>query len=179
MLWRFPEQWSVWTTAGLVLAGWFKDGERTCTVASRGPQLQPHLADAWFQHGRVLALAGRYKEAITALEEGWKWLPEEEGYFQSTPAAMWLGESYRALGDEAKTLVWYEESVRHALKLTAINRAIAHYWRGKVLAALDDIPRARQAYRTALRHHLLHPARREVKQTMRSLRIRARRSFLH
>jgi len=70
MLRRFPERWSVWATAGLVLVEWFKDGERACVVASQGPQLQPHLTDAWFQHGRVLALAGRHREAITALEEG-------------------------------------------------------------------------------------------------------------
>ena len=179
MLRRFPERWSVWTTAGLVLAEWFKDGERACTVASRGPQLQPHLADAWFQHGRVLSLAGKHKEAITALAEGWEWLPEGDGYAQSTPAAVWLGESYRIIGDEAKSRAWYEESVHQALELTAINSAIAHYWQGKALEMLGDIPRARQAYRTALRHHLLPPARREVKQTMRSLRIRARHSFLH
>ncbi len=56
--------------------------------------------------------------------------------------------------------------------------AEAHYWQGKALEALGDVPGAQQAYRNALRHHLLHPARREVKRTMRSLRIRARRSFL-
>jgi len=127
----------------------------------------------------LLALVGRHREAITALEEGWTWLPEGDGYAQSTPAAAWLGESYRALGDEAKSRAWYEESVHHALKLTSINPAIAHYWRGKALERLSDVPGARQGYRTALRHHLLHPARQEVKQTMISLRIRARRSFLH
>ena len=121
---------------------------------------------------------GRHREAITALEEGWTWLPEGDGYAQSTPAAAWLGESYRALGDEAKSRAWYEESVHHTLKLTAINPAIAHYWQGKALEGLGDMPGACQAYRTALRHYLLHPARREVKQTMISLRIRARRSFL-
>ncbi|MBC8274310.1 MAG: tetratricopeptide repeat protein [Chloroflexi bacterium] len=172
MLRRFPEQWSVWTTAGLVLAEWFKDGERACTVASRGPQLQPHLADAWFQHGRVLALAGKHREAITALEEGWTWLPEGEGYAQSTPAAACLGESYRALGDERESRAWYEKSVRHALELIAINPAIAHYWQGKALERLGDVPRARQAYRTALRHHLLHPTRREVKESLKILQTR-------
>jgi len=101
----------------------------------------------------MLALAGRHREAITALEEGWKWLPEGEGYAQSTPAAVWLG-------DEAKSRTWYEESVHHALELIAINPAIAHYWQGKALERLGNVPGARQAYRTALRHHLLHPARR-------------------
>jgi len=177
MLRQFPDQWSVWTTAGRVLVERFKERERGCIVSSRGPELQPHLADAWFQHGRVLALARRNREAITALEEGWTCLPEGEGYAQSTPAAVWLGESYRAFGDEVKSRTWYEESVHHAIELTAINRAIAYYWQGKALERLGDVPGARQAYRTALRHYLLHPARREVKQTMRSLRIRARRSF--
>jgi len=53
-----------------------------------------------------------------------------EGYAQSPPAAVWLGE-------ESRSQTWYEESVHHALKLTAINPAIAHYWQGKALESVD------------------------------------------
>ena len=43
--------------------------------------------------------------------------------------------------------------------------AEAHYWQGKALEMLGDVPRARQAYRTALSYHLLHPTRREARRT--------------
>jgi tetratricopeptide (TPR) repeat protein len=75
MLRRFPERWSVWVTAGRVLVEHFKEIERGCRVSEQGTKLQPQLADAWFRHGRVLALAGKHREAVEALEKGWELLP--------------------------------------------------------------------------------------------------------
>jgi hypothetical protein len=85
MLQRFPERWSVWSTAGRVLVKHFQELERGCQVSEQGTQLQPQLADAWLRHGRVLALAGKHQEAVEDLEKGWHILPVG-GCLQSVPA---------------------------------------------------------------------------------------------
>ncbi len=92
MLERFPKRWSVWATVGRVLVESFQDIERGCRVSAKGTQLQPQLADAWFRHGRVLTLAGRHREAVEVLEQGWQVLPQEGSAQQSVPAAVWLLE---------------------------------------------------------------------------------------
>jgi hypothetical protein len=56
--------------AGRVLVEHFKEFERGCEVSEEGTQLQPQLADAWFRRGRVLALAGKHREAVEVLEKG-------------------------------------------------------------------------------------------------------------
>ncbi len=48
----------------------FQESEWGCSVSAKGTQLQPMLADAWFHHGRVLALAGKHREAVEALAHG-------------------------------------------------------------------------------------------------------------
>lgn len=166
MLARFPERWSVWATAGRVLVESFKDIERGCTVSAKGTQLQPQLADTWFRHGRVLALAGRHQEAVEVLEQGWQWLPQEGGYLQSVPAAVWLGESYQALGDEARSRRWWEEACQRAKALVEFNPATAYYWQGRALSALGDVTGAKQAYRSAFSEQLLYPAHGEVKEAI-------------
>ncbi|MEH2139026.1 hypothetical protein [Nostoc sp.] len=97
MLERFPEQWSVWATVGRVLVESFQEIERGCSVSAKGIGLQPELADAWFSHGRVLALAVKHQEAIAALATGWQFLLVAGGYLQSVSATVWLGDSYRGL----------------------------------------------------------------------------------
>lgn len=169
MLQRFPERWSVWATAGRVLVESFNDINRGCAVSAKGTQLQPQLADSWFRHGRVLALAGRHKEAVEALEQGWQLLPEEGGYLRSVQAAVWLGESYRAIGDEATSWNWYEEACARAKELMEFNPATAHYWQSRVLEALGNVMGAIQAYRTALSCQLLYSAHREVKEALKRL----------
>lgn len=54
----YPKAWL--TTGGRVLVEHFQEIERGCQVSEQGTQLQPQLADAWFRHGRVLALAGKH-----------------------------------------------------------------------------------------------------------------------
>ena len=169
MLEHFPQRWSVWVSAGRVLVESLKDMERGCTVSAKGPQLQPQLADAWFRHGRVLALAGRHREAVEALEQGWQWLPEQGGYLRSVPAAVWLGESYQALGDERRSRRCWEDASHRAKKLMEYNPTAAYYWQGRTLLALGDGTGAKQAYRSALTQQLLYPARGEVKEALKSL----------
>ncbi|NEP11429.1 MAG: tetratricopeptide repeat protein [Symploca sp. SIO1A3] len=163
MLQHFPECWNVWVTAGQILVEHFQDIERGCNISAKGPQLQPQLADAWFHHGRVLALAGRHQEALVALEQGWQRLPSQGGYLSSVPAAMWLGENYQALGDNTSSRHWWKEAAQQAPELREFNPATAHYWQGKALEALGDVVGAKLAYQSALNQQLLHPTNGKVK----------------
>jgi len=169
MLKRFPERWSVWATAGRVLVEYFKEFERGCSVSEQGTKLQPQLADAWFRHGRVLALAGKHQEAVEALEKGWEFVPAG-AYLQSVPAAVWLGESYRVLGDAGASQRWWKVACQGCQKLRAFNPAVADYWLGRALLGLGDKLGAIQAYESALSQQLLYPARGEVEKTLRRLK---------
>ncbi|GAB4204453.1 MAG: hypothetical protein Fur006_59620 [Coleofasciculaceae cyanobacterium] len=167
MLTRFPQHWSVWVTAGRVLVETFKDIERGCSVSAQAVQLQPQLPDAWFLHGRVLALAGRHREAVEALEQGWRSQPK--GYLQLVSAAVWLGESYQALGDELRSRKWWEEALHSAEALMEFHPATAYYWKGRALLGLGNVQGAREAYRNSLKQHLPYPARSEVKESLQYL----------
>lgn len=169
MLDRFPERWSVWVTAGRVLVENYQDIERGYTVSAKAVQLQPTLADAWFLHGRVLALAGKHQEAVEVMEQGWLYLPKAGGYLQSVSVAVWLGESYQALGDQRRSRKEMLEACERAKKLLAFNPTIADYWQGRALLALGDRTGAKQAYRSALKQQLLYPAHGEVKQVLKGL----------
>lgn len=169
MLERFPERWSVWATAGRVLVEGFQEKERGCRISAKAVELQPQLADAWFRHGRVLALAGKHREAVVALEQGWIELPQTGGYLPSVPAAVWLGESYRVLGEEERSRKWWKEACEGAKKLMQFNRATAHYWQGRALLGLGDVIGASSAYCVALSRQLLYPARGEVQEALKRL----------
>ncbi len=172
MLLRFPDRWSVWATAGRVLVECFQEIERGCSVSAKATQLQPILADAWFRHGRVLALAGKHREAVEALAHGSQLIPSAGGYLSSVSAAVWLGESYRVLGDEAASRRCWEEACQQALELMAVEQAMAHYWQGRALSGLGDGLGAMEAYRSALSQQLLYPTRGEVEGALKRLQAR-------
>lgn len=174
MLERFPQRWSVWAIAGRVLVECFKEVERGCQVSEKGTQLQPQLADAWFCHGRVLALALKHQEAVEALEKGWEFLPAG-GSLQSLPAAVWLGESYRVLGDVGASLRSWETACQGCQELREFNPTMADYWLGRALVGLGDRLGAIQAYESALRQQLLYPARGEVEKSLRRLKGKVRK----
>ncbi len=171
MLERFPQRWSVWATAGRVLVECFKEVERGCLVSEKGTQLQPQLADTWFCHGRVLALAGKHREAVEALEKGWHILPAG-GYLQSVPAAVWLGESYRVLGDVGASKRSWKAACEGSQELRAFNPTMADYWLGRALVGLGDRLGAIQAYESALSQELLYPTCGEVEKNIRRLKDR-------
>ncbi|MEG4640071.1 tetratricopeptide repeat protein [Microcoleus sp. Aus8_D4] len=175
MLDRFPERYSVWTTAGRVLVECFQEIERGCSISAKATQLQPQLPDAWFRHGRVLALALKHREAVEALQQGWQLLPEAGGYLQSASVAVWLGESYRVLGDDAASRRWWEEACRLANELMEFDPAIAHYWQGRALLGLGDVTGAKQAYKSALSRRLLYPFRGEVEEAVKPLKGKRRK----
>ncbi|MEG5142218.1 tetratricopeptide repeat protein [Microcoleus sp. AT8-B6] len=174
MLDRFPDRWSVWTTAGRVLVESFQEIERGCGVSVRGTQLEPQLPDAWFGHGRVLALAGKHREAVEALAQGWQLLPEEGRYLQSVSAAVWLGESYRVLGDEVASRKWLEKTGQ-SQELMEFDPAMAGYWQGRALLGLGDVTEAVEAYRSALSRRLLYPFRGEVEEAVKRLKGKRRK----
>jgi tetratricopeptide (TPR) repeat protein len=175
MLERFPQRWSVWATAGRVLVESFQEIERGCSLSLQGTQLQPQLPDAWFRHGRVLALAGKHREAVEALAQGWQLLPQERGYLQSVSAAVWLGESYQVLGDEVASRKWLEEACQFAQELMEFDPAMACYWQGRALLGLGDVRGAVEAYRSALSRRLLYPFRGEVEEAVKRLKGRKRK----
>lgn len=174
MLDRFPDRWNVWTTAGRVLVESFQEIERGCSVSANGTQLEPQLPDAWFCHGRVLALAGKHREAVEALAQGWQLLPEDGGYLQSVSAAVWLGESYRGLGDEVASRQWLEKACQFR-ELMEFDPAMAGYWQGRALLGLGDVTEAVEAYRSALSRRLLYPFRGEVEEAVKRLKGKRRK----
>ncbi|MEG3972637.1 tetratricopeptide repeat protein [Microcoleus sp. T2B6] len=172
MLKRFPERWSVWATAGRVLVEHFKEIERGCSVSEQGTKLQPQLVDAWFRHGRVLALALKHQEAVEALEKGWKLLPAGIS-LQFVPTALWLAESYQVLGDVGASQRWWKVAGEGCQELRGFNGAMADYWLGRALVGLKDPLGAIQAYESALSQQLLYPARGEVEKSL--LRLKGKK----
>jgi RNA polymerase sigma factor (sigma-70 family) len=166
MLRQFPEHWRVWTTAAQVLLHGYGEKDRACRVAAQGPHLQPQLPLAWFQCGRVLALAGSHHEAIACLRQGWHGLPAGEGEAQALPAAVWLGNSYKALGEVSEAHTWWTQAIHLADQLRPSQPALAHYWQGKALLALGQAANACHALQMALRQHLFYPARQEAQDIL-------------
>lgn len=162
MLERFPQGWSIRAVAGRVLADNYKDIERGLAIAATAPELQPQVADAWFWYGRILSLAKKDQEAVAVLERGWQCWQSDGGC--PLPAALWLAESYRALGNRAKSRQWWQEAARQAAELMEFNPAVASYWQGKALKGLGDKKGAAGCFSLALDHQLLYPARGEIKK---------------
>jgi tetratricopeptide (TPR) repeat protein len=177
MLTQFPERWSIWVTTGRVLVQHFQEVEQGCNVSVQATKLQPQLADAWFRHGRVLALAGKHQEAVEVLEQGWQLLPEVEDYLQSVPAAVWLGESYQVLGDDGMSRKWWKEACERTNDLRPFDPATADYWQGKALEGLEDGLGAIEVYRRALSQQLLYPARGEVEVVVKRLQALMQKGF--
>ncbi|TRU87226.1 MAG: tetratricopeptide repeat protein [Microcystis novacekii Mn_MB_F_20050700_S1] len=169
MLQRFPQRWSIWATAGRVLVEHFQEIERGCQLSQQGIELQPELADAWFRHGRVLALAGKHREAVETYLKGWTLVPVG-GYLLSAPAAVWLGESYKAIKDTKTSQAWWKAAVEQCQELRTFNPAAANYWLGRALLGLGDKLGAMEAYQRALSQQLLYPIRGEVEKSARRLK---------
>ncbi|MEH1906051.1 MAG: tetratricopeptide repeat protein [Nostoc sp.] len=171
MLELFPECWSVWATAGRLLVESFQEIQRGCSISIRGTQLQPQLADAWFCHGRVLAMAQKHQEALEALVQGWQFFPEKGDYLQCVLGLVWLAESYGTLGNDTASRRYWQEACLQAQKLLEFDPTTADYWQGRALEALGDGLGAIEAYHSALNQQLLYPAHGEVKQALKWLQM--------
>jgi RNA polymerase sigma factor (sigma-70 family) len=172
-------RWSIWAAAGLALVNRSGDdalrgdADLACSVSSRAPRLRPQLADAWFQHGKVLTLAARYQEAVAVLTQGWKLLSDEACAPETLAAAVRLGESWRACGDERQARVWFETTLRRAPAPPTLTPAATHFWYGRALEALGDKASAVQSYSEALAAHILYPERQEALERLERLRAGA------
>jgi RNA polymerase sigma factor (sigma-70 family) len=159
---KFPERWSSWAKAGWACVVGLGEVERACVLSAHAPQLQPQLADPWFQHSKVLALAGRREEAITAAQVGWRWLPRDEDGWQSVPAALGLAENYRLINLEEREQAWIDEGVRRLPGLIAVNPAEGYFWQGKFLELAGDKAGALQAFTKSLAENLFYPIRQDA-----------------
>jgi tetratricopeptide (TPR) repeat protein len=136
-----------------------------------------------------LALAHKHGEAVEALEKGWELLSyqviREQGagckgkkvreYTASVSAAVWLGESYRGLGDDGMSRKWWEEACDLAEELRDFDPAMAGYWQGRAFECLGNFKGAVESYRVALSGQLLFPMRGEVKASVKRLKGRLRK----
>jgi RNA polymerase sigma factor (sigma-70 family) len=163
---RFSQRWSAWAVVGLAWMTGLKDAERAITISSRAPQLQPHLAEAWFKHARLLALAGSYHEAIVSAEVGWQQLPLDEDGSQSIPAAIGLAENYLLIRATGSEQVWMGEAARRLDSFIDLNPAEGHYWQGKLLELSGQRRTAVESYRGALEHNLFYPLRHDAEKAL-------------
>jgi RNA polymerase sigma factor (sigma-70 family) len=166
MLERFPRRWKAWTKVGLAWLTALKDPERAAAISSRGPQLQPRLADTWFQHSKLLALAGKYHEAIICAEVGWQRLAEDEDGSQSVPAAIGLAENHILVEEVGSEQAWLHEAAKRLPGFVTLNPAEGSYWQGRSFELKGEKPAALQSYVEALRHNLFYPLRREAAEAV-------------
>ena len=111
-------------------------------------------------------LTGQHEPAITALEHGWIRLPDMVGHVLAPRTALWLGACYRIIGDEDHSQSWWRKAVQCSRHLIPVHPAMGHYWLGEALAVCGQWKNARQAYRAALQHHVLYPARHEIENRL-------------
>jgi tetratricopeptide (TPR) repeat protein len=173
MLVKFPERWTIWARVGLAVITTFKDADRACAISSEAPRLQPQLFPAWFQHGRVLALAHRYQEAIVAAEVGWRWLPKDEDGSFSIPAAFGVAQNYMFVNVPDRSEPWIQEATLRLPALISLDPAKGYFWQGQLLELSRDEPGALAAYRKSVEHHLFFPKRREAETALLRLTTRA------
>ncbi|MDJ0800129.1 MAG: tetratricopeptide repeat protein [Calothrix sp. MO_167.B12] len=140
MLKYFPESWTVWSTTGKILVQYLQECDRGCYYSLQATKLQPKLADPWLRHGRILSLAGKYEKAIAALIQGWQFLCPETQNLKSVSAAVWLGESYQALGDNLSSQEWLETACQQIQELIKFNPATANYWYDRALGTSRRFP---------------------------------------
>lgn len=170
MLARFPERWDTYINAAESLGRGLGQWERACELSRQALARQPKSPTVWSRHGALLVQAGRWEEAIAALEQAWALLTEDSRPGAWAGVALWLGRSYRGLGDESQARKWFEEVVPHAQKDIAFDPMDGYWYLGQALEALGDFPEAIQAYQSALEHHLWYPLNREVEAALERLR---------
>jgi RNA polymerase sigma factor (sigma-70 family) len=163
---KFPERWTTWAKAGWALMIAFNEPEAACVTSAQAPRLQPELPDSWFQHSKVLGVAGRYEEAIAAAEVGWRWLPEDEDGSQSVPAAFRLAENYILINATERAEIWIGEASRRVAGLITFRPAHGYFWEGKLLELAGDRRGATTAFVNAVKHHLFYPDRAEAEASI-------------
>jgi len=166
LLQMFPERWSAWAKAGYAWMVGLKDPDRACATSAQGPKLQPQLPDSWFQHSKVLELAGRYEEAIIAGEVGWRWLPKDEDGSQSVPAAYGLAASHILINAPEQAEQWIDQASQRLAGLITFRPAEGYFWQGKLLELSGDKRRAAAAFTRSVKDSLFYPDRAEAENAL-------------
>ena len=138
MLTYFPKSWSLWASAGKILAEYFEDNKRGHQYSLQATQLNPRLADPWFYHGNVLLITEQYQAAVEALTKGWQLLLPQSHYLKSVSAAVWLGTSCQKLGRYQEGKKWLHLACQHAEQLISFESVRALYWKNQALAGLQN-----------------------------------------
>ena len=104
-------------------------------------QTQPDDPFIWFNLGTVLVAMGQYEQAATAYDQArtlglpWRMLWYQFGPFQA----------YYQSGRYQEVIALADATIEAGGEIEEI-----YYWKGRALAALNDVPRARQTWETAL-----------------------------
>jgi tetratricopeptide (TPR) repeat protein len=158
MLGRFSDRWTVWATAGYVLAELDTDLGQAVAIAGQAPRLQPQLGHAWLAFGTVLLRARWLQPAIMALETAWGLLPDDAVALR-VETAVALSLCHLALADCDQSSRWSAAALRRLPGLEAIDPAMHHYWKARICESIGDTLGAACAFRNALRAQLTFPQR--------------------
>jgi pentatricopeptide repeat protein len=170
MIERFPGRWDTYIDAGEALVRWLGEADRGCALSAQALQRQPHSPTVWLRHGGLLVQAGRYREAMAALEQGWALLSADPRPGARAGAALGLGRCYQALGDAAPAREWLKKAAHFAREAVAFDPTDGYFYLGQALESLGDVAGAIQAYQAALDHHVWYPQRQKVEETLAHLR---------
>ncbi len=99
-------------------------------------------------------------------DHGVRWENGKDETALTTPDLL-LGACYRVIGDEDHSQSWWRKAVQCSRHLIPVYPAMGHYWLGEALAVCGQWKNACQAYRVALQHHVLYPARHEIETVLR------------
>jgi tetratricopeptide (TPR) repeat protein len=124
------------------------------------------LPDSWFQHSKVLELAGRYEEAIIAGEVGWRWLPKDEDGSQSVPAACGLAASHILINAPEQAEQWIDQASQRLDGLITLRPAEGYFWQGRLLELSGDKRRAAAAFTRSVKDNLFYPDRAEAENAL-------------
>jgi tetratricopeptide (TPR) repeat protein len=135
LLARHGDGWDVASTAAWALVHLGRI-ERAIELSNVAVALQPKLPAAWLEHGRVLARAGRLREAVVATETGWSLIPEGDGFDLATPAALDLAVLHRHLGYPEWARPWAIQALESCAALGETDPVRAQVFRGWIQAEL-------------------------------------------
>ena len=164
---QFRECWSIWALGARINVKYPQTQINAKTLSAKATSLQPRHPQAWFQHGEVLALAGNHQEAIVAVTEGIKWLPEKPSLRYLVYTHWLLAENQVALNNKHHAKNHYSEVLFFSEKMVETDPMMGYYWQGKAHEKLQNHCGRLRSYRMAKNHHLFYPYRKEIEEVLR------------
>lgn len=162
MLKEFSGHWQVCSFVGVMLALHFKEMQRASELTQEAVELQPALPEVYFNHARVLTLAGKHGQAFEILKKGWEMLSADD-YCSHTVAGAWqMAQCCQKLGNLTNARHWLQRTVDAAGQLQRYDPAQGYYWQGKAFLALGDRQSGSAAFHNALENNLSYPGRQDA-----------------